>query len=128
MMRNLRLAHPSFTHSERQGPMNKTLNTLMVAAAALCAPAAYAGTCVDVQNASDRESSVNRWVLTNSCKEAVDLSIRRVDGDRRVCTTLHMEPGVNRTFTQARTCGSLNQLTTGCTCMNQFSTQERQSP
>jgi hypothetical protein len=99
-----------------------------MAAALFAALSAHAGTCVDVQNASDRDSSVNRWVLTNTCKEAVDLSIRRIDGDRRVCTTLHIEPGVNRAFTQAKACASLNQLTTGCTCMNQFSTQERQSP
>jgi hypothetical protein len=84
-----------------------------------------AQTCVDIQTASDRNSAENKWILTNTCKEAVDLSIKREGGDHRVCTILHIEPGASRNYTQAKVCGSTNALITGCSCMNSFTTLER---
>ena len=86
---------------------------------------AQAGTCVDIQNASDVNSSQNKWVLTNTCKEAVELSIKREGGDHRVCTVLHIEPGASRAYSQQKVCGNANALITGCNCMTSFSTLER---
>lgn len=86
------------------------------------------GQCVDIENVSDSSSDQNRWVLTNTCQHAVDVSIERNGGNRGVCVVLHIEPGASRSFKQQKICrGGINSLIVGCSCENGFNTVERDS-
>jgi len=86
---------------------------------------ANAASCVDIDNASDNSGAENRWVLTNTCQHAVDVSIKRNGGNHSVCTVLHIEAGASRSFKQQKVCHGQNSLIVGCSCETSFSTVER---
>jgi hypothetical protein len=89
---------------------------------------AHAASCVDIENTTESQSSQSTWTLKNTCDRPVDVSIMSDGRNRHVCTILHIDPGVSRTYRQEKVChGGVNSLTNGCICETSFTAQERSS-
>jgi len=83
----------------------------------------HAGRCVDVQQQhGEQESGINNWILTNRCKDPLELTVR--NSKQKVCARMQMEPNTPRIFKQLKACHSTNDLFAGCICERSLRTHE----